>query len=790
MNPFVLLIPVICLVKLSIVEAMDNPIDKSIPLPKEGNVAGKVNLRAESVAAIWDAPESPVANTALEVLRTFAKGDAKTAKFTIKMRLTTNVESPSLRPLIERLRSVPNADQAYAIRSDSNGVLILANQPVGLLYGARTLRDIVDPPSVIKPKDHIELPLPDVVDWPDIAERGQWGWSLPKDLDWTARLKLNVIEENAQAAIDSEGRPIVKIDRYLFERAEALGVKIVPFIMHLEQISHYSDALKCSEILSTPDPSKPLPSDYVPGLCMSSPATGKVIQAWFSELAAIKHVTDIQVWLSEDKSQCYCDECKDKEPYELEVACIVGAFRQVQKNYPKLKLRLLLTQGSYPVNDKIIAATPEDVGLSYYDGGRTYDSSHNSMIYPLLEDYAKSGRWLGVYPQITHSWRTVFPWTAPQFIHFRANEFADKKLANVIGYAVPANDYHRFNVAAWAEWTWNSKGRSCEDFARRFCRLLPVTNCDPNTYARWALLVGDAGWALAESGLFPTSIYDPSLGLAGKVPFDHRFQSAGISNPAELDKALDQAREALKIARSTGNQDMIDESESVLAGLEAFAALRSASADLSGGNLDDAAKVRLSTALETLDVSADIIRKSVIRWGERIGGSHLPSRLLDTAFALLSTSDSFRTKAAALGVQDSHPELRQAKIGEWSAADFAAGPDAKLRLDVTEHIPASGGSYNIVFEYVDSNYGTDIRRVTLIEKLGDEQKSLYQSPDTPVRVSRWELIHEARLEAPARSPEAKILIELELKGLPKDAPADRRTCSGTVLLRKVGVNKS
>mgnify|MGYP000194135143 CR=1 FL=1 len=43
-----------------------------------------------------------------------------------------------------------------------------------------------------------------------------------------------------------------------------------------------------------------------------------------------------------------------------------------QKVSPKLRLRLLLTQGSYAQNIAIIKQAPPEVGITYYDGGRTY----------------------------------------------------------------------------------------------------------------------------------------------------------------------------------------------------------------------------------------------------------------------------------------------------------------------------------------------------------------------------------------------------------------------------------
>jgi hypothetical protein len=496
-------------------------LDRVIPLPKEVQIGGSIWLRAGQIGLSCYLETSPPVKMATALLRSFAFGAEKDAPFIIGMVLLADAGSEVDQVLKNRLLTLPNPKQAYAILplSNKNGLTFVANTPQGLLYAARTLTQLVRAPGQVSTETEIEVPLVRIVDWPDLSERGQWGGNTESDLAWTSQWKLNVLEVSAQATVNDEGCPVALISRDLFRQGAELGVKVVPYIPHLEQILKIAGMMDKKGFASTPDPSKPLPSDYVPGLCMSNPATQELVEAWLARTAEIEGVTDIQVWLSEDAAPCYCPKCIGKEPFGLEIACIVGAFNKVKVSHPQARLRILTTQGSYPVNDKVLAALPGDVGVTYYDGGRTYDSSHQPMIYPLLEDYAHSGRWLGVYPQITHAWRTVFPWTAPQFVQYRAKEFVEKKLRCMIGYAVPSNRYHEFNVMAMAEWTWNAQGRSPEAFARAYATITAIA--DPDLFARWALKAGAAGWVLAESRLLLTLIYDPSLGLKGDAPFDH-----------------------------------------------------------------------------------------------------------------------------------------------------------------------------------------------------------------------------------------------------------------------------
>lgn len=759
----------------------ENWSERVIPLPKELQVLGSMKLAADSIAVVCDAEPSPEIKTALDLLGAFCRAKPDQASFTIQMTLSADFSAVN-DGIKKRLSSLPNPDQAYAIDllAENSGLLLIANTPCGLLYAARTLAQLVSQPGDVSPSTEVEIPLARVVDWPDIYERGQWGCE--HDMAWTSQWKLNVLEACSRQDIDADGAACVNIDRDLFRQGSKLGVKVVPFISHIEQLSGHAGCKNSPDTWSKPDPSKPLPSDYVPGLCMSSPATSDLVAEWIDALARIPEVSDIMVWLSEERSPCFCDKCVGKEPFELEVGCIVSAFRKVQQDYPHIRLRLLTTQGSYLVNDKVLAAAPSDVGITYYDGSRTYDSSRNPMIYPLLADFAKSGRWLGVYPQITHSWRTVFPWTAPQFVRFRAQEFADKKLSCMIGYAIPSNRHHEFNLMAMAEWTWNARGRSPEEFCRAYAIHAGIR--DPELFSRWAMAAGDAGWSLAESKLLLTAIYDPGLGLCGDVPFDHRFEGAALSNVADFEKAIALAREALALARQSANPNMIYESECALAGLEAFKAVKSASTLLSGAAVAPDKVDELSASLDMLDRCAAVLRDRIIAWGNGIPNESLHSRLVETAYVLLRTNDMLRAKACAIGIPDPTPEIRLKKIGGWCADGFSESPDAVSKIDISDMVPAAGGGWQIGFDFIQSAYGTDITKVCAVSGDGESETIVAKTPDPLARVSKYETWKEMRLDIPARPKGARLSLEIGLRGLPADAPAGRRTCSGSISIRR------
>jgi hypothetical protein len=341
------------------VDAVDWAV-RVIPLPHEMKIEQGIEVRAADIGIVPPAGVSPQVDTALELLRSFALG-GDDSRCRIRLVLCDGPSAAVPRALRSRLSALPNADQAYAIvgNQGTNGrteFILAANTPLGLLYAARTLRQLVAPPAAVEPGTRLVLPLGEVVDWPDIAERGQWGEESEDDLAWMSQWKLNHVEVDAHANCDAEGKPVIRMPADRVADGARLGVTVVPFLSHLEQLGRRN--LKgWEDCFNVPTPDRAKRSDYYPSLCMSKPRTRELIARWLNEIASVPGVRDIMVWLSEEATQCCCDQCKGKDPYVLEVTAVLAAFRKTQAQAnPNLRLRILTSQGSYPVNDKVIAA--------------------------------------------------------------------------------------------------------------------------------------------------------------------------------------------------------------------------------------------------------------------------------------------------------------------------------------------------------------------------------------------------------------------------------------------------
>ena len=711
-----------------------------IPLPKQMQIHGSRPVEPGNAVLHLPHVDDVVLLTAANLLRPYVQGQSG---FEIRMVLTADADQcPAY--LRAALSKLPNRDQAYAIQPREEGgkfagLVLAANTPLGLFYAAQTLAQLLTAPS--HPGQAVEFPQVTLLDWPDLEERGEWfgGDNFP-DLQWMAARKFNVIQIQPHLGFGSDGLPQGNLDPQVVARAAAWGIEVVPIIWHMEQLASTGLFRYHPEVTSTPDPSKPLPTDYQPGVCFSQPKTIEILAAWLRQFLATPGVKEVMVWVSEDAAPCFCPLCKGREPYGNEVKGIQEALEKARAGRTDVTLQILTTQGSYAVNDKILAAASPGTRIVYYDGSRTYDSSHQPMIYPLLEKFSRSGHWLGVYPQLTSSWRTVFPFTGPQFMQARMQEFVEKRLGGVFGYATPSNRYYEFNITASAEWAWNSHGRSPREFSEVYAQKAGISA--PQRFGEWATLLGDVSWNLAGSraiqrlilpgsALFGDKQYRASHHLGDLLPleFGQGFLSEFRNREYFLSNVL-VARRALAMAESAGDERMVDESRSVLGALDLLDGL----VQLSDVRKlpDEKRRVAATAALATIDAAAKMLTNSVYRWGMTVNPlpqDTLPSRLRDTVDFASAVASAGWEIGRDLGIQDPYPAYRLRPVREWKAEDMATGAAQPLWGNVTRLV-AGPGVYDVRFQFVDGKVGLDVHSVALVRSSGEDH-------DQPLDLDPW-----------------------------------------------------
>ena len=95
-------------------------------------------------------------------------------------------------------------------------------------------------------------------------------------------------------------------------------------------------------------------------------------------------------------------------------------------------------------------------------------------------------------------------------------EFADKGLSSMAGYVAEDmnNSFYDFNLTAAAEWSWNAYGRDEHEFAASWATQNGISN--PETFADWAVIIGEVGWNVYGSGVPHGAFYGPAATMIAK----------------------------------------------------------------------------------------------------------------------------------------------------------------------------------------------------------------------------------------------------------------------------------
>ncbi len=167
-----------------------------IPLPHEIAITEKITLDPKGVSITVRSNSGEIERQAAVELRELFKektGDIPSGKiFEILIGVTDSqgkIEGISVRN-VTRLNELSNNDQAYIIQPDGKNKLILTGlNEKGVYYAVRTLYQLLEP---FISEESISIPLAEVIDWPDMEERGLWNFPNPPEwIPWLASLKLN-----------------------------------------------------------------------------------------------------------------------------------------------------------------------------------------------------------------------------------------------------------------------------------------------------------------------------------------------------------------------------------------------------------------------------------------------------------------------------------------------------------------------------------------------------------------------------------------------------------------------
>ncbi len=771
-----------------------------IPLPKKVTLESKMVVPASGVA-VRVQPEDPplvlaeaesLGKDLLERSGREALPRPSEAAFVIIAGVLDESGTVAERKIegAQQVRDLKNSEQSYLIRPlDEKTLVVTGLDAKGVFYGLKTLRQLMS--ATFRGEGErctVEIPLATILDWPDLAERGEWGGSANRDIEWMAERKMNLCESHCKSLkVTDEGKGVAQFDKTLIERGAQCAVKVVPIITHLDQLQRTGLFKVFPQTLGVGDPkSWPYGGTTVKPACFSKPETVQVLADWMVSLAEQPEITDINIWLSEHHVACKCEQCKQKGQFVLEAEAIARGYELAKQVRPDIKLRVLLTQGSYEFNDQVIATLPDEIGITYYDGGRTYDSSRNPMIYPLLEEYAANGGWLGCYPQLTASWRIVCPWSGPQFIKFRMTEFVDKKLECLCGYATPDNRFYDFNVNAAAEWSWNAHGRDEREFALAYFTRKGVA--DPEKAADWAVMLGPVGWDVYGARV-PYSWF---FGAAAKSLAGGNVPSLGggpyryMPDEEHIASDLQTCAEATKLAQEVGDPALIAETR-VIEGYVKMLKTIHQLGDAIGKKkeLADEEKQTVTEQMAALDAATNQTTEGLRAWQQAAAPDSSPSRLEDTIQVTEQTCADIGRFLAQFGIEDPGRPYRKVRAGVWKTEDFDEGPEITKRWEVTDLL-AGPGTYEVQFVYRRGWYGLGIHRASLMSATTDAPENL-----TPVVTDEHEgtaaysnRANVYNFDLAAHDPKLRYFVVADIRGCPKDSPPDKQGCEGEVMFWK------
>ncbi|MDH7600914.1 MAG: glycoside hydrolase family 20 zincin-like fold domain-containing protein [Armatimonadota bacterium] len=548
----------------------------TVPLPKSIKISGQIIVPRGAVRIVPSPGQSVLLKQAAKELADAFGGNAPSSKaaFTVRFQLG-GAEADALKKL-------KNSDQAYKITTflkKAGELRLIALTPNGLYYAAKTLQQLVRGRST---PSSIRIPVLEVTDWPDMAQRGLWGADNYEHLKWLGDRKMNIMEQISAIGVDAQGKPFaaVRPDRMpLVTEAPLYGIEFAPVILHLEQVGRLGVFEHYPEFKGK--------TEHPGALCYSQPGVADMIAEWMVQLASVPGVKTLDCWLTENmhgQPGCQCDKCKNEKWQLLEVRTVLKAWEKAKQKLGRyFTLRVTTSEATEPENKAIFAELPPDVQVTYYHSLLTYNNRRMQIIPSYVVEEAKKGRWMGVIPNFCSHTGYWEPFTGASFVHYRLNEFVDKGLKILVGYVTPGVNYYRFNTEAAAEWSWNAKGRSPREFAISYAVRYDIKN--PEKFADWCEVIGEVAWDVYGShwlygektghpGKAADLLKKGELPELGSVLWDAFPAPWGnIKDEARLNADVQAAAKALKLAKELGYQLAVEESLVVDGTIRALKAL-------------------------------------------------------------------------------------------------------------------------------------------------------------------------------------------------------------------------
>ncbi|OGD21128.1 MAG: hypothetical protein A2W03_03905 [Candidatus Aminicenantes bacterium RBG_16_63_16] len=498
-----------------------------LPLPHEIAIKGKFALPPAELSIRLRENATEIEKQAAEQVRGLFKEKAGIApegkSFEIRLGVMEAGEGPDggSNPRIRRLKTLPNNEQAYVIFPDGDNRLVLGGlNGRGVFYAAATLCQLLKP--YLTPRRAV-IPLAEVVDWPDLEERGLWNFPDPPSwIPWLAGMKLNY-GKMADTRIQpvKRGEPNrAAINRDLMMKARLMGFNYLPYIIHYNFLKDSGLYSAYPEIAGAGD--RALAGRYfahkigdehrVPNA--SHPLFAKILAEWMMDIAS-QGAGEVSCWLSERPAESEDRETGTAGQFVWEARATVTAWKEVLKTHPDFKIRLFLSTTTSERYFRVLAETPPEVKIERACASwieRVPRAPRDLYVNALLDSYAAEGRWLATYDVPLGAYGRVdtpeykVPCSSAHRIKDYLSQLYKRKWRGAYGMiawddrlrpGVIAKETYEFNIAALAEWTWNIGGRSEKEFAAAWATREGYEN--PEAVGEWGELMGPVEFDVYDS---------------------------------------------------------------------------------------------------------------------------------------------------------------------------------------------------------------------------------------------------------------------------------------------------
>ena len=500
-----------------------------LPLPQEIAIDNLFELHPSEIGLHLTSNAGPIAEQAATELRQLFIDKANCApegdRFTITLGIPDDQGQLADNPVdIHRLQNLPVAqntplsrhhEQAYLIRPvGQEQLLIAALNGRGLYYGARTLQQLLA--ATLTP-ERVIVPLAHITDWPDFDERGLWNF--PDEAEWIPELAALKLNYGKMAATrletierDKTNQAIIEKEQMLASRCRAFNYS--PYILHLNFLHDFGLYRAYPELAGIGDGA--LTGRYFAhkegnqhrAPCASQPVLVDILTEWMESIAE-QDGLDISCWLSERPGQCGCTDCTATGQFALEARAFVQAWLRAKQNHPDLEIRLFLSTTTLERDWRVLAETPPEIKIERACAmgmERVAHKPRDLFTNPLYDHYAEEGHWIASYdaPIGVNGDVDTPDFKIPERSAQRIRDYvrqlhrrAYQGAYGMIAWGTLAREINGFNIAALAEWSWNSNGRDTREFAAAWATREGFA--DPERVADWSELLGPIAFDVFDS---------------------------------------------------------------------------------------------------------------------------------------------------------------------------------------------------------------------------------------------------------------------------------------------------